>query len=156
MWIIVLFLCYSLFTSRKNGSDMVWPKIDHISHQIGVVISGALNHKVLYMVVNPIWFFRNTLEEYEMSFWRVLSNMQMFVDGPQVPLPQPQYVFSPTKMHQIFTLCIKLSNSSWSWSKSSMIYLIVFHDFLLSPAADNSQLGVKYVVYFFSNVCVKV
>ena len=138
MWIIVLFLCYSLFTSRKNGSDMVWPKIDHISHQIGVVvISGALNHKVLYMVVNPIWFFRNTLEEYEMSFWRVLSNMQMFVDGPQVPLPQLQYVFSPTKMHQIFTLCIKLSNSSWSWSKSSMIYLIVFHDFLLSPAADN-------------------
>ena len=34
-------LCYSLFTLRKNGSDMVWPKIDHISHQIGVVISGV-------------------------------------------------------------------------------------------------------------------
>lgn len=141
MWIIVLFLCYSLFTSRKNGSDMVWPKIDHISHQIGVVISGALNHKVLYMVVNPIWFFRNTLEEYEMSFWRVLSNMQMFVDGPQVPLPQLQYVFSPTKMHQIFTLCIKLSNSSWSWSKSSMIYLIVFHDFLLSLSDNTVNLA---------------
>ena len=33
---------------------MVWLKIDHISHQIEVVvISGALNRKVLYMVVNP-------------------------------------------------------------------------------------------------------